>query len=66
MKKQHLKGSGEEKNAAEAVKLFREAADQNYAPAQYQLGICHHNGRGVVKSYAEALKWIRKSTRPLP
>ena len=31
----------------------------NYA--QYNLGVCYENGRGVTKSISEAVKWYRKA-----
>ena len=54
-------GQGVEKDFAEAVKWFRKAAEQNYAPAQGMLGSCYHSGQGVSKNYAEAVKWLRKA-----
>ncbi len=42
----------------EAVKWWRKAAEQNYAPAQYNLGICYFKGDGVAKDYVEAYKWL--------
>ena len=45
----------------EAVKWFRKAAEQNYAAAQYGLGLCYANGRGVAKDDVEAVKWSRKA-----
>ena len=46
------------KDAAEAVKWFRKAAEQGFAGAQGNLGICYHNGQGVTKDYVEAYKWL--------
>jgi TPR repeat protein len=44
------KGSlGVVKNEAEAVKWWRKAAEQNYAPAQCSLGLCYAYGQGVAK-----------------
>jgi len=37
------------KNAVEAVKWFRQAAGQNLAAAQSNLGICYERGDGVAK-----------------
>ena len=47
-------------NYTEAVKWYRKAADQGYAGAQCNLGICYENGNGVTQSYTEAVKWYRK------
>ena len=41
----------------EAAKWYRKAAEQNHAGAQYNLGSCYFNGRGVAKSYVEAYRW---------
>ena len=29
--------------------------------AQYILGFCYYNGKGVEQNYEEAVKWYRKS-----
>jgi len=47
-------------NYDEAVKWYRKAAEQGYAPAQYRLGELHYDGQGVPQDYAEAAKWQRK------
>ena len=49
------------KDYAEAVKWFREAAEQNNAAAQDNLGQCYTAGEGVAQDYAEAAKWYRKA-----
>ncbi len=46
---------------AEALKLFRLAADQGNASAQTALGIMYAMGQGVTQDYAEAAKWYRKA-----
>jgi TPR repeat protein len=43
------------------VKWYRQAAEQNYTPAQSNLGWCYDNGQGVAKDYVEAVKWYRKA-----
>ena len=45
----------------EAVKWYRKAAEQNYAPAQYNLGLCYEHGNGVAENRVEAAKWYRKA-----
>jgi hypothetical protein len=45
----------------EAVKWYRKAADQGYAPAKYYLGLCCLDGNGVVASEEEALQWFRQA-----
>ena len=54
-------GEGVAKDAVEAVKWYRKAAEQNLAEAQYCLGICYANGEGVAKDAVEAVKWWRKA-----
>jgi TPR repeat protein len=51
-------GTGVAKDAAEAVRLYRLAADQGHAGAQYNLGACYEKGLGVVKDTAEAVRWL--------
>ena len=36
-------------------------ADQEYAAAQYVLGLCYAEGRGVPQDDTEAVKWFRKA-----
>jgi TPR repeat protein len=49
------------KDIGEAVKWYRKAAEQNYTPAQSNLGWCYDNGQGVAKDYVEAVKWYRQA-----
>jgi TPR repeat protein len=41
---------------AEAVRLYRLAADQGHAGAQVSLGLMFYNGQGVAQDYAEAVR----------
>src|SRR5262249_6271082 len=54
-------GQGVSRNYTEAVKWYRKAAEQNYGPAQCNLGICYANGQGVSRNYTEAVEWYRKA-----
>ena len=54
-------GRGVPQDHAEAVKWFRKAADQGFAPAQYSLGSHYARGDGVVKDVSEAVKWWGKA-----
>ena len=54
-----MNGTGVIRDAAEAVKWFRLAAEQGDDKAQYALGECYANGIGVIKDTAEAEKWFR-------
>lgn len=46
---------------AEAAKLFRQAAEENYAPALYQLGQCYFHGYGVVQNRAAAYRFFLRA-----
>jgi TPR repeat protein len=52
-------GLGVAKDEAEAVRLYRLAADLGHARAQYSLAIMFANGRGVAKNGAEAERLFR-------
>ena len=43
---------------AEAVRWYRLAADQGYAPAQYNLGTMYVRGRGVPEDVVTAHMWV--------
>ncbi len=45
----------------EAIKWYRLAADQGYAPAQSDLGVAYAQGHGVPKNDVEAVNWYRKA-----
>ena len=45
------------KDPVAAAKWFRQAAEQNFAPAQNCLGVCYERGDGVPKHEVEAYKW---------
>jgi uncharacterized protein len=45
------------KDAAEAVKWYRKAAEQGYTNAQTNLGVCYAKGDGVIKDPVEAHAW---------
>jgi TPR repeat protein len=47
------------KDEVKEVKWYRKAAEQNYAPAQYNMGVCYANGQGVAKDEAAAVKCWR-------
>ena len=46
---------------ATALNEWKPIAEQDYAFAQYNLGIMYEYGNGVAKDYAEAAKWYRLS-----
>ena len=45
----------------EACAKFEAAAEQGYAPAQYQLGSCYENGAGVAQDLSQAVCWYKKA-----
>ena len=56
-----MNGNGVAKDDIEAVKWFRKAAEQNFADAQYDLGICYFTGNSVTKDTKEAVKLFGKA-----
>ncbi len=46
-----------------ALRLWRPLAAQGHAYAQYNLGGMYHEGQGVPRDYAEAVKWYRKAAK---
>ena len=50
-----------EKDFTEAANYFRKAAEQGYADAQLNLGVCYANGKGVEKDLEQAVYWCRKA-----
>ena len=54
-------GMGVDEDEKEAVKLYRMAAERDYAPAQFRLGQCYEEGTGVEKDMEKALEWYRKA-----
>lgn len=49
-------GTGAFKNAKEAVKYYKLAADQRHPSAQFNLGVCYKTGIGVTKNKQEAVR----------
>ena len=50
-------GLGVTRDEAEAVRLYRLAAEQGLAGAQVSLGIMNARGRGVPRDYEKAMEW---------
>jgi len=57
----YANGQGVPKDDAQAIKWFREAADQGNATAQGVVGNMYLKGQGVPQDYVEAAKWFRKA-----
>ena len=51
----------EANNYQQAVELFRRAADQGLADAQFNLCVMYENGQGVTQDYRQAVEWYRKA-----
>ena len=47
--------------ASELEGGYRKAADQGFAKAQFNLGVCYKKGQGVPQSFKEAVRWCRKA-----
>ena len=45
------------------MRWFTLAAEQEYPDAEYYLGVCYHNGQGVEKNRALAIKLLRKAKK---
>src|SRR5208283_997233 len=56
-----LNGRGVAQNDAQAVALYRRAAEQGYPPAEHNLGFSYFNGRGVSQDDRQAVEWYRKA-----
>lgn len=52
---------GSEQDEVTAIRLFQEAAEQGYAPAQLCLAFSFLNGDGVAQDTLKAVGWFRKS-----
>ena len=50
-----------ERDDAEALKWYREAAQQGHLEGQYSMGVMIFSGRGQSEDRVEGAKWIRKS-----
>lgn len=53
--------SGPNKNSMHAFELFRQAAEQGHAEAQYWTGRCYDLAEGVGTDRVEAARWYQKS-----
>eukprot|EP00613_Pedinella_sp_CCMP2098_P069310 CAMPEP_0171902596 /NCGR_PEP_ID=MMETSP0993-20121228/1922_1 /TAXON_ID=483369 /ORGANISM="non described non described, Strain CCMP2098" /LENGTH=71 /DNA_ID=CAMNT_0012532207 /DNA_START=1 /DNA_END=212 /DNA_ORIENTATION=- len=54
-------GQGVTQDFNDAVKWFRQAADQGHAYAQCSLGLMYEEGKGVTQDFNEAVKWFRQA-----
>ncbi|MBF0162705.1 MAG: SEL1-like repeat protein [Magnetococcales bacterium] len=51
----------DEQEARKRLKLLKQAAQEGNRHAQYQLGICYWEGKGVFQNDAKAFHWLRKA-----
>ena len=58
---QAAKDAYQRKDYKLAAELFRKAADQGDAKAQYNLGMAYDTGQGVDQDYTLAAQWYRKA-----
>ena len=59
----HAFGEGVPQSYAEAAYWYRRAADQGYAPAQYDLAELYAVGYGVPRDIESALRWMDRAAR---
>ena len=57
----YANGRGVRQDYAEAFRWFRQAAEQGYAKAQYNLGVMYANGRGVRQNFHLSKEWFGKA-----
>ncbi|MCB9974661.1 MAG: sel1 repeat family protein [Rhodospirillales bacterium] len=53
--------NGQKRDMIEAARLYRLAAQQGYAPAQYKVATFYEEGEGVYRNYDEAARWYGKA-----
>lgn len=51
----------EEVDELEAIRCFKQSANQGHSQAQKYLGYCFSNGKGASRDYVEAIKWYRSA-----
>ena len=57
----YANGEGVEKNYAESVRWYREAANKGDASAMNNLGWAYESGQGVEQNYSEAMRLYRQA-----
>jgi len=53
--------TGVEKDEQKPVEWYQKVAGQEYAQAQYNLGVCYQYGTVVEKDEQKAVKWYQKA-----
>jgi Sel1 repeat len=54
----YLAGTGVPQDYAQAMQLFRKAADRGYAEAQYNVGLMYFRGQGMPEDDVQAYIWF--------
>jgi hypothetical protein len=54
-------GKGVTRDDSQAMRYFRQAADQGDPQAEFNVGFMFANGRGVPRDDAQAVTWYRKA-----
>lgn len=57
----YLHGFFVKKNMRTAIKLLREAADENVAFAAFDLAVCYERGEGVKRDFAQAARYYLRA-----
>ena len=55
------RGEGVKRDFFKAKEWLEKSAEQDYAPAQYNLAIMYYEGEGGVKDFSKERKWLEKS-----
>ena len=53
----------EKRDPKKAVTWLQSSANQNFAPAQFQLGLLYANGEGVAKDERQAYAWMVEAAK---
>lgn len=59
----HESGRGVEQDPFEASELYRQAAEQGFAPAQFSLALLYSRGVGLVRNDQKAVEWFEKAAK---
>jgi TPR repeat protein len=62
----YYSGLGVPQDYAQAVKLYRVAAEQGLAGAQHDLGVLYLKGQGVPQNYVLAHMWFNLAASQIP
>lgn len=59
----HQGGGSAKQDFMQAYNWFQKSAEQEFPPAQYQLGQMYHNGEGISQNLKQATHWFKKAMR---